>query len=102
VEWGGVEEFTEDGGVFGVVRQEVGGPVIEFQGVFMTDHCEFGPFKRAPGSSTQSSDAVMTGRILHLLVVYTDGKPDSFELGSIQSLVLCTLGDHPIDLSEVQ
>ncbi len=80
MECGGVEEFTEDGGAFGIVRQEVGGPIIEFQSVFMTDHCKFAPFKRAPGSSAQSNDAVMTGRILPFLVVYTDDKPDSVEL----------------------
>lgn len=44
----------------------------------------------------------MTGRILHFLIAYADDKPDPVKLGSIQSPVLCMLGDHQIDLSEGQ
>ena len=45
---GGFEEVTKHGGVFGVVGQVVGDPVVEFESVFATDVCKFGVFERTP------------------------------------------------------
>jgi hypothetical protein len=48
VERGGFGDVTKDGVTFSVVGQVVGDPVVEFEGIFVTDVCKFGAFERTP------------------------------------------------------